>query len=84
MSVSFDTAWSPPIKFYEKLQEQGWEVKAYYFEPGMNFCGIWDDGDDDYYEIPSTPEEAEDILPQDLEEVFDICQMLYDREEEEE
>ena len=84
LSISFDTAWSPPLRFYDNLLEQGWDVDAYYFEPGMNFCGKWSNGYDDHYEIPETAEEAEEQLPEDLEEVFDICQMLWDRQEEEE
>lgn len=82
VSVSFDTAWSPPTQFYEHMIAQGWSVTGYYVEWGMNFCGIWDEGNDQTYEIPDTPEEAEEMLPNDLEEVFDICQVLYDREQE--
>ncbi len=82
ISVSFDTAWSPPIAFYEAMAKQGWNITGYYVEWGMNFCGVWDDGIDQSFEIPETAEEAEDILPPDLEEVFDICQTLHDREEE--
>ena len=83
LSIGFDTAWSPPIQFYEHLLEQGWTVDAYYFEPGMNFCGTFTEGFDDYYEIPETPEEAEENLPEDLEEVFGICDMLWERRENE-
>lgn len=81
LSIGFDTAWSPPIAFYEALTDMGWTINGYYFEPGMNFCGKWDEGIDDCYDIPETAEEAEEVLPEDLEELFDICQMLYDREE---
>jgi hypothetical protein len=82
VSVSFDTAWSPPVPFYHYMAEQGWNITGYYVEWGMNFCGVWDDGVDESYEIPETAEEAERELPPDLEEVFDICQTLADREEE--
>lgn len=52
VSISFNTAWSPPTQFYEHLRdEHGYVIKASYWEPGMAFCGWWtDDGDDDYYE----------------------------------
>ena len=83
LSVSFDTAWSPPIEFYQRMEEMGWTITGYYFEPGMNFCGKWEDGDDDFHYIPATARDAEDYLPKDVEEVFDICQMLADREHEE-
>jgi hypothetical protein len=48
--VSFNTAWSPPIQFYEKLTELDYNVRGSYFEPGMEFCGIWSNGVDNYIE----------------------------------
>ena len=45
-SFFFDTAWSPAIGIYDKLFEDGFEVYATYYEPGCDFAGIWDDGDD--------------------------------------
>ena len=36
----FDTAWNPPIKFYEKLvNDFDFDVKAYFYEPGQQFYG---------------------------------------------
>ena len=49
-TMSFDTAWSPPIGLYERLQLLGFKVEATYFEPGISFCGRWIDGEDQYYE----------------------------------
>ena len=48
--LSFNTAWSPPIGLYDKLFELGYNVKATYWEPGMAYCGIWDNGYDNYIE----------------------------------
>lgn len=50
VSASFDSAWSPPVGLYDKLFELGYNVKATYWEPGMAFCGIWDNGYDNYIE----------------------------------
>jgi len=50
ITVSFDSAWAPPVGLYNKLVELGYKVEATYFEPGMAFCGIWDNGDDLYTE----------------------------------
>ena len=49
-SCTFDSAWAPPVGLYEKLVELGYNVKASYWEPGMAFCGTWDNGFDDYME----------------------------------
>jgi len=46
LSLSFDSAWCPPIEIYEYLVEQGFEVSANYYEPGMCFAGEWVNGDD--------------------------------------
>ena len=48
--LSFDSAWSPPLGFYERLHTLGFGIRASYFEPGMCFCGDWIDGMDNYYE----------------------------------
>lgn len=50
ISCTFDSAWAPPVGLYEKLVELGYDVKASYWEPGMAFCGIWDNGFDNYIE----------------------------------
>jgi hypothetical protein len=46
----FDSAWSPPIGLYQRLHSLGFKVYATYFEPGCAFGGIWEDGEDYYYE----------------------------------
>lgn len=84
LTTSFDSAWAPPCTAYEKLMEQGFAVRAMYYEPGMNFCGIWDNGDDEYYEIPATADEVEAELPSELDEMFDIAQSIRDYQDEEE
>jgi hypothetical protein len=45
----FDSAWSPPIEFYNKLVEEGYKVTATYNEGGCDFIGWYDDGDDNCY-----------------------------------
>ena len=49
-TMSFDSAWSPPIGLYKELVLRGFRVIASYFEPGMGYCGVWTDGDDLYTE----------------------------------
>ncbi len=46
LQLSFHSAWSPPIAVYQKLFEQGFSVRAFFFEPGINFAGIWKDGNE--------------------------------------
>lgn len=83
--VSFDTAWSPPVRFYEVMEELGWEIKAYYYEPGMAFCGKYTTGyGDEYYDIPESYEEALENIPTDLDDMFSISENVANYEEDEE
>jgi Ferredoxin-like domain in Api92-like protein len=83
--LSFNTAWSPPIGFYEKMTELGFDITAFYLEEGMGFCGKWTSelGDDDYNFDGS--EDLDDI-PDDIRTYWDldtICDWR-DQEDEEE
>ena len=40
-ALTFDSAWGPPIKIYSKMEELGYKVDAFYYEPGCGFCGRW-------------------------------------------
>ena len=84
LTASFDSAWAPPIEAYRVLEDLGFEIKAYYFEGGMMFAGIYEDGDDDYYEVGSmNSSEAFDLLPEDLNEMFGISEQIEQYESEE-
>jgi hypothetical protein len=79
--LAFDSAWSPPIEFFAKMSEElDFEIEAFYWEPGMDFCGRWttESGDESY--------EGEDI-PSEIDEVFGISEAKaawgLDNEEEE-
>ena len=84
MCIGFDTAWAPPIAAMEKLCELGFSVRLMYYEPGMAFCGIWEDGHDDYYDIGSmTSEQVLNDVPEELDECFGISEAIAEYEEEE-
>jgi hypothetical protein len=74
LHTSFDSAWAPPIAAYEKLMDWGFSVKAMYFEGGMNFAGIWEDGVDDCYSDWGDSQGAKDTLPQELDDCFAISE----------
>lgn len=53
VELSFMSAWSPPTGVYEALVNAGYDVFAGYYEPGMEMCGVFDDGEDREYEMSS-------------------------------
>jgi len=56
--------------------EQGFEVSAYYYEPGCSFVGHWDNGADDCYEIPSDADEVRESIPEYLDDYFGISESM--------
>jgi len=85
LTASFDSAWAPPCVAYEKLLDLGFEVRAYYYEGGMAFCGVWDNGSDDFYEIGGMKAvDVADMLPSELDDMFCISESMAEYEEEEE
>ena len=53
ISFGFDSAWSPPIGAYEYwiAENSNCSIRATYYEPGCDFMGIWDNGEDTCYEV---------------------------------
>jgi hypothetical protein len=68
LKIFFDSAWSPPIKAYEKLEELGFTITASYYEPGCDFCGEWENGQDYEYCLKDAPAH--------LDRLYGISEML--------
>ena len=85
LMLGFESAWSPPIAAYEKLTEMGFNIRAMYYEPGMAFAGIWEDGSDDYYEYSGLDSAGiAEELPAELDEAFCISESVAEWEAENE
>lgn len=82
IDICFDSAWGPPIGWYERMMDLGFEVDAYYYEPGMGFCGHWSYGHDDYYEIGATSVETQANVPSDIDDMFSISESQWEYEQE--
>jgi len=83
LMLGFDSAWAPPCAAYEKLTEQGFRIRAMYFEPGMAFAGVWEDGQDDYYEYGGLDSAGiAEELPAELDEAFGISESVAEWEAE--
>jgi hypothetical protein len=64
--MNFDSAWAPPIAAMDKFEALGFKVKLIYWESGMCYCGLYEDGHDDYFDYTdmSAAEVAEQINPE--------------------
>lgn len=86
LSAAFDSAWSPPIEAYQKLEELGFTVDAMYYEPGMAFCGTYDAefGDSTIDLSDYTAETVRDAIGEELDDCFGISEEMaqYDEDEE--
>lgn len=86
LMLTFDSAWSPPCDAYARLMDEfGFEIRAMYYEPGMAFAGIWDNGADDFYEYGGmNSEQIAEELPEELDEAFGISESAAEWEAENE
>jgi hypothetical protein len=83
LMLGFESAWSPPIAAYEKLTEQGFRIRAMYYEPGMAFAGVWEEGQDDYYDYSGLDSAGiAEALPVELDEAFGISESVAEWEAE--
>lgn len=83
VTAGFDSAWAPPTRAYEQLMDLGFEVEAFYYEPGMGFVGKWVNGDDDCYEYHGqTSDTVRDYIGEELDDYFCISESMADCEEE--
>jgi hypothetical protein len=77
ISCTFDSAWAPPLGLYEELVRLGYNVRACYWEPGLAFCGLYDNGVDNYVEYSS-----KDMIPVALWNEFNMEEFFADDEVE--
>lgn len=82
IKIGFDSAWSPPIEAYAKLCKMGFEISAMYYESGCCFCGIWEDGRDECYDIKGKSSWVKENIPSDIDEEFAISMNMAEWEEE--
>jgi hypothetical protein len=85
ITFGFDSAWSPPTGVYEALMDQGFSVRAYYYEPGMAFCGVHDENGDECFDIGGyNSDTVKDAIPEALDEMFGISETMAEYESMEE
>jgi len=86
LHTSFDSAWSPPVNAYEKLEQLGFRVNAQFYESGMAFAGSYEDGNCDDFSLEGmSADDIERDYPE-LDECFGISESIreYEAMEQEE
>ena len=86
MTLNFDTAWSPPIEAYSELTDLGFEIQAFYYEPGMAFCGQYDSdfGNTEYSLEDYTADEIRDTIGAEVDDLFNISENMREWEDDNE
>ena len=87
ISFAFSSAWSPPIGAYEQflIDNKDCSLKAYYYEGGCDFMGVWEDGVDDCYapgDYKSTDDFWQDGIGSTLDDMFNITESMAEYEAE--
>jgi hypothetical protein len=83
LTVNDDSAWAPPLRIFEKLYAREFDVLAYYYEPGMAFCGRWHNGNDEYYNIVGDSDWVDANIPSEINETFTIAESMSEWEQTE-
>jgi len=85
---TFSSAWAPPVGVFQKLKELHPDlyIQGRYYEPGVGFFGVWDDGDDRCYTFESIEKGSSDDFWKSedgilLDENFDIVEDMIRNEE---
>ena len=87
ISFGFSSAWAPPIHAYEQFlaDNENCSLKAYYYEGGCDFMGVWEDGVDDCYapgDYKSTDDFWQDGIGSTLDDMFNITESMAEYEAE--
>lgn len=88
VDLNFDSAWSPPLKIYEAMHQQGFQVTAYFYEPGLAYVGKIEASaetgyNDEYYEYgDETSDTVRDYIGEELDDYFGISESMKENEEE--
>lgn len=82
--LRFNTAWSPPFTWCETFLKDfpDCTVQLYYYEPGMCFAGMWENGKHSHFDDIVFTEEGLAELPAELVDMFDMWEDIEDCEEE--
>jgi hypothetical protein len=85
LNAAFDSAWSPPIEAYRRLEDMGFEIEAKFYEPGMAFVGTYDTENGEFsIDISGfTSDTVREAIGEELDDYFGISEEKAQYEDEE-
>jgi len=72
LSMTFYTAWSPPIPVFDKLTDMGYEINARYLDEGWMYVGEYVDG----FDWSTADIESIGEVRPELDDEFGITEMM--------
>ena len=91
ITFAFSSAWSPPVGAYEYFlaKNEDCSLKAWYYEGGCDFMGVWEDGDDRCYECSTVGPKSDSPFydhgdGKELDDYFGLTENLAEYEAEQE
>ena len=91
ITFAFSSAWAPPLDAYEQFlaDNKDCSLKAYYYEGGCDFMGVYEDGDDRCYEISNVAPKSDSVFwehgdGKELDDYFSITESMAEYEAEQE
>ncbi len=91
ITFAFSSAWSPPTGAYEYFlaKNEDCSLKAWYYEGGCDFMGVWEDGDDRCYETSNVAPKSDSVFwthgdGKELDDYFGITEHMAEYEAEQE
>ena len=72
LSMTFYTAWSPPIPVFDKLTDMGYEINARYLDEGWMYVGEYVDG----FDWSTADVESIGEVRPELDDEFGISEMM--------
>lgn len=75
----FDTAWSPPIAFYNKMTELGFDIDAAFTEEAQQYAGIYQYGEEESMDLDFDKDSQKWIDEIENDDLKELVQEEYDR-----
>lgn len=80
----FDTAWGPPLPFFSFMEQLGFSVDAFYYEPGIGFCGRYTFGEEEHFDIEGDAKWVRENIPIEIDDAFSISDGMEEWDEDDE